>query len=485
MLNKFSQILSNKDGAIAIMFAIVIVPIILAIGASIDYVRAYNSRSQLQGASDAAVLSTAANYTSDTTLEAITDRISVYLATNGPDGGELDGDPEISDDNTELCITAKETVPMTFMTIVGIDSQIVRVNSCSTLPDLTEIEISLVLDVSSSMVEENRFAPMQEAVQGFISSFSNNTNLKSRTRIAIVPFSSRVNIGMSHTDWLRSYDGYDAIPARWQDPEDYYGSSRSYKDWVDGETVNAYTSSNDYWMGCIEPRSDVEVNDVGEVSNYGLTDEPPGSSTTVSDEDGNDVTISSSLVAMDSNPKSSTSFCPPPITSLNSDFSYLSGVASNLTSDGSTRLDTGMIAGWYTLSPKWRGYWDSSDYPADYASTVKKYLVFMTDGEMNTKYKSKSSKFDWLCTGNESKSKCNDLATDNMLDICKSIKAKGIDIYTVAYGKDADVTNLKSCATGTDHFVAASEDSSSTSYITTIYQSIADEIGQDIVRLTQ
>src|SRR5690606_42157209 len=48
------RFLRNRDGAIAPMFAIAAIPLIAATGAAIDYSRAYDARSSVQDALDAA-----------------------------------------------------------------------------------------------------------------------------------------------------------------------------------------------------------------------------------------------------------------------------------------------------------------------------------------------------------------------------------------------------------------------------------------------
>ncbi|MBY4628089.1 vWA domain-containing protein [Rhizobium croatiense] len=187
------------------------------------------------------------------------------------------------------------------------------------LPGVKQLEIALVLDVSSSMIEENRFTPMQTAVAGFLQAFSSNASLVDKTKISIVPFSSRVNFGLANTAWLKSYNRTAAVPKRWTDPKSVYTSS-SYKlsYWIDGVTPVMSTSKNYYWMGCVEPRADVEVRDTGAIGD-GMGDAPPGTS---------------AFVAMDANPKSGTSFFPPPVTPLTGDFAYLKSVVKNLTSEG-------------------------------------------------------------------------------------------------------------------------------------------------------
>ncbi|MBB2674230.1 UNVERIFIED_ORG: Flp pilus assembly protein TadG [Rhizobium esperanzae] len=281
---------------------------LLAVGASIDFIRAYNSRTELQSAADSAVLAAAAKYKSGMPEAKIAKTIDAFLSANGEFETAVAGKPEVASDESELCVDVTDAVPTTFMNLANIQSVPIGIRSCAALPGVKQLEIALVLDVSSSMLEENRFTPMQTAVAGFLQAFSSNASLVDKTKISIVPFSSRVNFGLANTGWLKSYNGTAAVPKRWTDPKSVYSSS-SYKlsYWVDGVTPVMSTSKNYYWMGCIEPRADVEVRDTGAIGD-GMGDAPPGTS---------------AFVAMDANPKSGTSFCPPPVTPLTGDFAYL------------------------------------------------------------------------------------------------------------------------------------------------------------------
>lgn len=463
-LSFLSRLIDNRDGAVAIIFILVAVPLLLAVGASIDFTRAYNDRIDLQSAADSAVLAAASKYKHGMPEASISGTVNAFLSANGALKTAVVGKPEVSSDEAELCLNVADAVPTTFMQMANIASVPISVRSCAALPGVKQLEIALVLDVSSSMIEENRFAPMQTAVGGFLQAFSSNASLVDKTKISIVPFSSRVNFGMANTAWLKSYGGTAAVPKRWTDPTSVYNSpAYTLGYWIDGITPVMSTSKNYYWMGCIEPRADVDVNDTGAIGAYGMSDAPP---------------TTSAFVAMDANPKSGTSFCPPPITPLSGDFSYLKNVVTQLTSEGSTRLDAGVVAGWYTLSPKWQGLWGDKSSPAVASDSVQKIMVFMTDGAMNTKY-NPNDKFDWICSQTQS-SACNKVATSAMLAACSAMKKSGIEIYTLSYSSDADVVNIRNCATNTAHFFTASP-----ATIKTVYETIAAAIRGDTLRLTQ
>ncbi|MCF1434663.1 VWA domain-containing protein [Agrobacterium vitis] len=471
-----SKFIADDNGNFAIMSAILLMPLLLAVGAALDYSSSRDHRNDIQVISDSAILAAASSYSSSSGVDALAAEIDSYLASDTADQGANDVDsaavpkrlsgPTLSADGKEICVVVGESVPTSFMQLAGVKTVNVSVKSCAALPGNIDLEVSLVLDVSSSMIEEGRFGPMQTAVKSFLTSFANDATVAKRSKIAIAPFSSRFNIGLPHKDWLKAYGGNAAVPSRWTDPKSYYSSSSySFTQWIDNVTPLAYTSKNYYWIGCVEPRADVEMKDSGSIGTNGLSDAPPSTE---------------AFVAQDSNSGSSTSFCPPPIVSLTSSFSTLQSAIANMTSEGSTRLDAGMLAGWYTLSPKWRSAWGGGTSPADYSEKVKKVIVFMTDGEMNVKYgPSDSDKLDWICNKTRT-SACNDIATNALLTTCDSIKSNNIEIYAISYSSEADVQNLQTCSSGTKYYFSAS-----TTNIKDVYTAISKNIIGSTVRLTQ
>ncbi|MDQ0455133.1 TadE/TadG family type IV pilus assembly protein [Rhizobium paknamense] len=464
----FLRLLRDRSGNFGMISAFLMVPLLLAVGVAIDLSRAYNSKINAQTAADSAVLAASAAYSRSTSLSTIADQIDVYLKANGGSSLTRVSGPTINSAGNELCVTVQQSVETTFMQIASINSVPVTAQSCSSIGQ-QDLEVSLVLDVSSSMIEQGRFAPMQQAVLSFLKSFSNNTAAAEHARIAIVPFSSRVNIGMARTSWLRAYESNAAVPSRWKNMSSYYSDSKyTLSTWVDGVTRYAYTSKpNYYWAGCIEPRADVEMYEKGSYTSLSTNDAPPSTL---------------GFVAMDDNPgaKGQFSYCPPPMIGLTNDFTGLQTAVSKLTSEGSTRLDAGVVAGWYSLSPQWRTAWGGTA-PQDYSNSLRKVIIFMTDGEMNTKWgeNGDSTKLDWLCVNNQSDS-CDSKATEIFLATCQNIKSAGIEIFTISYSSDADVTNLKKCSSGTSYAYSAS-----TTNIQTVYENLAANLVSGWARLTQ
>lgn len=149
----FSRLLADRQGNIAIMFAIVLVPLITAIGASLDYVRAYNTRSKMQADLDAALLG-AVKSVGTLNEAALKARIKEWFAaqTDLGSGGYTLDDIDIDTSNHKITATARASVATTLLKVAGIDDVAVGVASSVEGPGRAYLNVYVVLDKSASML---------------------------------------------------------------------------------------------------------------------------------------------------------------------------------------------------------------------------------------------------------------------------------------------------------------------------------------------
>lgn len=129
---------------------------------------------------------------------------------------------------------------------------------------------------------------------------------------------------------------------------------------------------------------------------------------------------------------------------------------------GATRVNVGLMWGWFTLSPKWKGLWDTQkpDLPADASPTLNKAIVLMTDGKN-------------IFGGDD----------ERTLALCNAIKAQGMTLYTVGFGSGGQVNQelLRSCASLPTYFwLAPTADD-----LRTAFHAIGDSLNYNTVRLSQ
>lgn len=121
---------------------------------------------------------------------------------------------------------------------------------------------------------------------------------------------------------------------------------------------------------------------------------------------------------------------------------------NNMKPSGATRINVGLMWGWFTLSPKWKGVWDSTgntaDYPADVAPLQTKAIVLMTDGQ---NYYVPGATY----PGNDdvkTKALCDAIKDHGQHDDADVTKKVGITIYTVGFGSGNQLNDalLEDCA---------------------------------------
>ncbi len=153
--NFVRQFFSNRQGNIAITFAIVLVPLLAAVGASLDYARAYNAKIKMQSDLDAALLGATRKIGVDSESD-IRAFIKTWFAaqTDLGDGSYTLRDSDIIVDKAGVSVTANlsTSIPTTLMRVVGVDE--VPISAISTVQGsgMSFVNIYIVLDKSASML---------------------------------------------------------------------------------------------------------------------------------------------------------------------------------------------------------------------------------------------------------------------------------------------------------------------------------------------
>jgi Flp pilus assembly protein TadG len=138
--------------------------------------------------------------------------------------------------------------------------------------------------------------------------------------------------------------------------------------------------------------------------------------------------------------------CPSAeIMPLSADETALKNRINSMGTGGCTAGQTGIAWSYYMLSPNWTSVWPTASDPKPYAmSGARKYAIIMTDGIFNYARSSSSS-----CN---QQSKSEDYAEN----LCTSMKASGIKVYTIAFAAPSGAqTLLQDCAstnTGTTQY---------------------------------
>jgi Flp pilus assembly protein TadG len=123
------QFLARRDGSIMPMMAILTIPIVAAIGFSVDYTSAVTTRSDMQNALDAAIISVTTLPTTTSFSDRQTSLQQAYAANAGQGTATLTGVNVDSFGTATFTATATYPMPTTFMQVARINNVQVGVGS--------------------------------------------------------------------------------------------------------------------------------------------------------------------------------------------------------------------------------------------------------------------------------------------------------------------------------------------------------------------
>ncbi len=428
MLKKY---LLNTSGNFGMMFGIISTMLVLGVGVAIDFAGITSEKSTLQDMSDAAVL--AAVSSGEENLAVLKKIAAESLKANNFSNLPIDFDLKL--DGQTVTIELKSSYNTKLMSFVGQDKMPVGALSEAKLPEEIPINIALVLDRTGSMAGAN-MTSLQAASAVLVDEFS---SYDSDTRVAVVPFSNYVNVGLANRNetWIDvPADGtidhpagecYMVQPTECTATEDYDIISDGVKT---GETGKSCTNSvavgpeEQYcppawtetitWNGCIGSRDGI----------YNQTASYKGKRI----------------------PGIMNVECGEEVLPLTTDMTQVKARIDSLTASKNTYIPAGLINGWRMLD---------ADKPFGNLSNKeekrKRALILMTDGA-NT-----ISLEDPYMTGAHKGSDADE-ANDLTATLCKNIKDEGIDIWAVAYNFDDAVAKnmLQACSSSSGQFFDAS-----------------------------
>ena len=206
------NIVDDRSGDVAIIFAVVLVPLLSAMGGAIDYSRASSTRAAMQSALDSATLMVSKEMPGLTSTE-ITQKTQTYFST-------LVNRPELramtitatyttsTSSGSSISASASGNVNTDFLRVVGFPSLNLGVKS-STSWGNTRTRIALALDITGSMKNDGKLAAMQSASKKLIDQLSGNATVNGDVYISLIPFADYVNVNKSNyaqpwfdwTDW--------------------------------------------------------------------------------------------------------------------------------------------------------------------------------------------------------------------------------------------------------------------------------------------
>ncbi|MBI1386160.1 MAG: VWA domain-containing protein [Rhizobiales bacterium] len=318
-----------RSGSIAIITAGAIIPLVVAVGISIDYGSALRQRAQLQGAVDAAALAAGRAYQVSGSIGEATGAAANHFAkmTTAVVDPTLSRN-EVDEANLGMVLEATARVPTSFLAVAGIASIDLRVFAETTLRiggSNKDVEISLMLDTTGSMGNHGRLHALKDAASDLVRIVVPENQNGFTSRVAIAPFAHAVNVGGL----------YEAVT---------------------GTAPGADT--------CVVERAGLDA----------FTDAAPNGASTY-------------FGRYSDTPLRGACGSTAEIVPLTSHRGTLISSINTLRPSGFTAGHLGTAWAWYLLSPEWAGLLPAESRPAEHSPTsVMKIAVLMTDGAYNTWY---------------------------------------------------------------------------------------------------
>ena len=195
-------------GGITAFTLMVFVVMFVSVGMAIDFMRYETYRAELQDAVDRGILA-AASTGLDSDSESI---VQGYLKTTrfvSDDYNLVVPEPTINSGARTFEATVDYDVNTFFLKMIGIDTMPISARGMA-MEGVSKMELSLVLDISTSMVifdsgstGQTRLEVLQQSANNFIDSVF-ETNGNDRLSMSIVPFAGAVNIGPTALDYLNN-----------------------------------------------------------------------------------------------------------------------------------------------------------------------------------------------------------------------------------------------------------------------------------------
>ncbi len=403
----------EDDGAVAVLFGLSFIVLILASGIAIDSSRLLHTTSRIQRALDNAAIAAARkldeeNSTQSDVTNAANKFFNEQLANQLIDNVTLNNFKAVPDyDDGRVDVSVDIKLPLFFSGIAQASENADVPMSSSAIYRPRKMEIALVVDITGSMcgtapcTSGPKIDALKTAAKDMVDSLHSANPSDGAVRFSLVPYSASVNAGA-------------------------YANAVS----------NGASTDN-----CVVERQGTEA--------YSNTSTGAGGFLEVS--------------SMADNPSYSCPLNPvTPLTEL-SDSSARNAFKAKidaLEAQGGTAGHIGTAWGWYTLSPDWNSTFRDGIPARDYdLDRHAKAIVLMTDGSFNTAYNNGGESYVWPDAATEDPTMPGS-SPYQALKLCENMRNPAspdetIQIYTVAFqAPPAAQALLQQCSGAQNYYQA-------------------------------
>lgn len=463
--SKWKRFTRDRKGSIVVIFALVLIPVLAAVGAAIDFSRAGNAKNKLQTSLDAALLAAARDATLDNDQK-IAFAQSMFAA-NFDTGSYGQAETPVITISSAGAVTGtvNANLDTVLLGIVGLNTLQVSATSRVQLASVADGEIVLVLDYSGSMNYYGKYQAMRDAATDFVNQITNN-GANTNVKIGLVPFSQEV-YGSMESDYIVN----EATGGTWTNCTADRRNAYNIQD----TTPVAGIDDSKWGLQCSGGSSSLENFSRSDRFAF-LDDLAPNNIILVGEEEEDDEDEDDEDEEGEGggggscDPYTACSNYPSRnlvIQPLTSNHASVISQLNAMTPYAGTHIALGLAFGWHLISPN--PPWTQGVAYSD--SDVVKAIVLLSDGDQTMG--------GWGAGGSNSVSQ----AENNLEVMCEAIKAQGVTVVTIAFDISPGATEdrLRDCATSSAYFFA---DIDNGTELTAAFQTIANQLAGDL-RLTE
>lgn len=414
-----SGFLRARDGNVAILFGICIVPLLIGVGLALDMLRGHQVKAELAESADAGVLAAARAKILDPTLTtaAATTIAQKYFDANRRTRAELDLQSFVFNYDSAtrtFSLTATGRVRTALLGVVGKEWIPINIHSEARVAPPRILEAVLVLDNTQSM-SGAKISALKTAANSLVDQIM--TVSTPNVKVGLVPFSKYVNVGVSRRNepWLD-------VPADWSNTtyscHDEY-PDRTYSNCV--TTPRTCSGSNDgvpVTWACNDTQCD--VNDGAPVQVCGNHTESHVWNGCVGSRNAPHDVMDSAWGGQRA-PGLLDEHCPNELTPLTTDKTTVVNAINAMSVQGDTYIPAGLFWGQALISSS-APFTEAATYSQVQSESGVKAVILMTDG-MNT-----------LSANYPAHNNTDTAVADaKTLEICAELKSNDVEIYTVAF----------------------------------------------------
>lgn len=412
----------GRDGNVAILFALALLPMVGVTGAAVDYALANANRTSMQKALDSTALALA-KLMPLTQAQLDTQGWQIFQANLGKVNINLQpSDLKVATPGVgKLTLNVAGQYHTSITGLIGVQNFPIGARAEVTW-GIKKLELALALDNTGSMQSSNKMTELKKAAKNLLTTLETAAKNPGDVKVSIVPFNTIVNVGTGAVNepWIR-WDLWEAQNGSCNKSGNYNTKSacedqnictkpqytrRSTCQDNGGSWVQATwtPAGRNNWTGCVQDRNkDVNVN-------YDTLDTTPTSS---------DATKFPAIQCTGNLAQ---------LMPLSYEWSSLATKIDSMQSVGSTNVTIGLAWAWHSLTKSL-----PLTEAAEPAEDLSKFILLMTDGD-NTQ-----NRF-----GGNGMAHCAQCDTRTAL-ACANAKAAGIKIYTIrVINGNADL--LRNCA---------------------------------------